>query len=104
MTTHPDLAMTPRLGAKKAALPVQVKGPRDNLSQQQRAWLAALALVGLRAEVLKVGTLCCAIVALLHLAASQTAHMHGRTAAMHAVTNNDAVITVVRGVATGSGA
>lgn len=31
----------------------QVKGPRDCLSEQQHAWLAALAAAGLQVEVLK---------------------------------------------------
>lgn len=35
-------------------LHAQVKGPRDRLSEQQRAWLAALAAAGLQVEVLKV--------------------------------------------------
>ncbi len=35
-------------------LRAQVKGPRDRLSEQQRAWLAALAAAGLQVEVLKV--------------------------------------------------
>ena len=70
VATCQDLAVTssPRLGAKQAALPVQVKGPRDHLSQQQRAWLAALALVGLRAEVLKVGITVLCKCCLLYLA------------------------------------
>jgi Fanconi-associated nuclease 1 len=33
---------------------VEVKGPRDRLSDQQRAWMAALAAAGVEAEVLKV--------------------------------------------------
>lgn len=32
----------------------EVKGPRDRLSEQQRAWLAALAHAGLQVEVCKV--------------------------------------------------
>lgn len=32
----------------------EVKGPRDRLSEQQRAWLAALAHAGLPVEVCKV--------------------------------------------------
>lgn len=32
----------------------EVKGPRDTLSMQQRAWLNALSAVGLQAEVFKV--------------------------------------------------
>lgn len=78
------LTSSTRLGAKQAALSLQVKGPRDNLSQQQRAWLAALALVGLRAEVLKVGTLCYEIVACCNCI-MKFPQMHGRTAAMHPV-------------------
>jgi Fanconi-associated nuclease 1 len=33
---------------------VEVKGPRDRLSDQQRAWIAALEDAGLAVEVLKV--------------------------------------------------
>ncbi|KAG2484067.1 hypothetical protein HYH03_017087 [Edaphochlamys debaryana] len=36
------------------AMVSEVKGPRDRLSDQQRAWLAALAAAGLRAEVLRI--------------------------------------------------
>ncbi|EFJ44381.1 hypothetical protein VOLCADRAFT_95362 [Volvox carteri f. nagariensis] len=36
------------------AMVSEVKGPRDRLSDQQRAWLAALAAAGVRAEVLRV--------------------------------------------------
>ena len=32
----------------------EVKGPRDRLSDQQRAWIAALTAAGLHCEVLKV--------------------------------------------------
>ncbi len=32
----------------------EVKGPRDRLSEQQRAWLAALAHAGMEVEVCKV--------------------------------------------------
>lgn len=32
----------------------EVKGPRDRLSEQQRAWLAALSHAGLSVEVCKV--------------------------------------------------
>ncbi len=37
-----------------AALLSEVKGPRDRLSDQQRAWMNALAAAGLDCEVLKV--------------------------------------------------
>ncbi|KAK9819580.1 hypothetical protein WJX81_006116 [Elliptochloris bilobata] len=53
----PDLLLWKRgestedLGSARLA---EVKGPRDALSQQQRAWLAALASAGLHVEVLKV--------------------------------------------------
>ena len=40
--------------ARRAAKLAEVKGPRDRLSDQQRAWMAALAAAGLQAEVLKV--------------------------------------------------
>jgi Fanconi-associated nuclease 1 len=33
---------------------VEVKGPRDRLSEQQRAWLHALAQADVQVEVLKV--------------------------------------------------
>ncbi|GLI71599.1 hypothetical protein VaNZ11_016863 [Volvox africanus] len=36
------------------AMVSEVKGPRDRLSDQQRAWLAALSAAGLRAEVLRI--------------------------------------------------
>ncbi|GIL90765.1 hypothetical protein Vretifemale_18441, partial [Volvox reticuliferus] len=36
------------------AMVSEVKGPRDRLSDQQRAWLAALSAAGVRAEVLRV--------------------------------------------------
>lgn len=39
---------------RRAAKLSEVKGPRDRLSDQQRAWIAALEDAGLRAEVLKV--------------------------------------------------
>lgn len=48
----PDLLLW-RQGRREAKLS-EVKGPRDRLSDQQRAWMAALAGAGLRAEVLKV--------------------------------------------------
>lgn len=32
----------------------EVKGPRDQLSDQQRAWIAALSQSGIKVEVLKV--------------------------------------------------
>ena len=37
-----------------AALLSEVKGPRDALSHQQRAWMRRLAEAGLEVEVLKV--------------------------------------------------
>ena len=48
----PDLLLwnSDRCAAKLS----EVKGPRDNLSMQQRAWLNALAGAGLDVEVLKV--------------------------------------------------
>jgi Fanconi-associated nuclease 1 len=49
---RPDADLPP--GAPRARL-VEVKGPRDRLSDQQRAWLAALEdAAGLECEVLKV--------------------------------------------------
>ncbi|PRW59254.1 fanconi-associated nuclease 1-like protein isoform X1 [Chlorella sorokiniana] len=39
---------------RRAARLAEVKGPRDRLSDQQRAWMAALSEAGLQAEVLKV--------------------------------------------------
>ncbi|KAI7839720.1 hypothetical protein COHA_006524 [Chlorella ohadii] len=39
---------------RRAAKLSEVKGPRDRLSDQQRAWMVALSEAGLRAEVLKV--------------------------------------------------
>lgn len=42
---HPD-----RLEAKL----VEVKGPRDRLSDQQRAWIAAITAAGMTVEVCKV--------------------------------------------------
>lgn len=39
---------------KRAAKLSEVKGPRDTLSMQQRAWLNALTAAGIQAEVLKV--------------------------------------------------
>ena len=39
---------------RRAAKLSEVKGPRDRLSDQQRAWAAALTAAGLRVEVLKV--------------------------------------------------
>jgi Fanconi-associated nuclease 1 len=41
-------------GAPPAARLAEVKGPRDRLSDQQRAWIAALSRAGLEVEVLKV--------------------------------------------------
>ena len=40
--------------ADKSAKVSEVKGPRDRLSEQQRAWAAALSASGLAVEVLKV--------------------------------------------------
>lgn len=48
----PDLLLW-HAGRRQAKL-AEVKGPRDRLSDQQRAWMAALTRAGLRAEVLKV--------------------------------------------------
>jgi VRR-NUC domain len=45
--------------AARAAKLAEVKGPRDRLSEQQRAWMAALEAAGLQVEVLKVGTGVC---------------------------------------------
>ena len=42
---HPD---------RRAAKLSEVKGPRDHLSMQQRAWLNALSAAGIDVEVLKV--------------------------------------------------
>lgn len=39
---------------RHAAKLAEVKGPRDRLSDQQRAWMAALSDAGLEAVVLKV--------------------------------------------------
>lgn len=39
---------------RRAALLSEVKGPRDRLSDQQRAWMNELAASGLEVEVLKV--------------------------------------------------
>ena len=39
---------------RRAAKLAEVKGPRDRLSDQQRAWMAALSDAGLEAVVLKV--------------------------------------------------
>lgn len=39
---------------RKTAKLSEVKGPRDTLSMQQRAWLNALTAAGIQAEVLKV--------------------------------------------------
>ena len=39
---------------RREAKLVEVKGPRDRLSDQQRAWRNALTAAGLQAEVLKV--------------------------------------------------
>ena len=39
---------------EKVAKLSEVKGPRDRLSEQQRAWIAALTAGGLQVEVLKV--------------------------------------------------
>ena len=39
---------------RKALMLSEVKGPRDTLSMQQLAWLAALSDAGIRVEVLKV--------------------------------------------------
>lgn len=48
----PDLLLwSPERREAKLA---EVKGPRDRLSDQQRAWMAALEAAGMRAEVLKV--------------------------------------------------
>ena len=83
---------------------MQVKGPRDHLSQQQRAWLAALARVGLRAEVLKVGALFCVIVAWLCLAAPQRV-LRGMAAQPPCIMQQtDAEITLVCWFGTGGGA
>lgn len=49
----PDLAVW-RREPQKAAKLVEVKGPRDSLSQQQRAWLVALKECGIDADVAKV--------------------------------------------------
>ena len=40
--------------AEQVAKLSEVKGPRDRLSEQQRAWIAALTSAGLHVEVLKV--------------------------------------------------
>ena len=48
----PDLLLW-KPGERVAKLS-EVKGPRDSLSTQQRAWITALTLGGLRVEVLKV--------------------------------------------------
>ena len=48
----PDLLLW-HPGRREAKL-AEVKGPRDRLSDQQRAWMNSLADAGLRAEVLKV--------------------------------------------------
>lgn len=39
---------------RKDAKLSEVKGPRDTLSMQQRAWLNALTAAGIQTEVLKV--------------------------------------------------
>ena len=39
---------------RRAAVLSEVKGPRDRLSDQQRAWMIALTAAGLEVEVLKV--------------------------------------------------
>ena len=48
----PDLLLW-RPSDRRAKLS-EVKGPRDRLSEQQRAWAAALSDAGLEVEVLKV--------------------------------------------------
>ncbi len=48
----PDLLLW-RPAALEAKLS-EVKGPRDRLSDAQRAWIAALSDVGMRCEVLRV--------------------------------------------------
>ncbi len=48
----PDLLLW-HAGRRQAKLS-EVKGPRDRLSEQQRAWILAIAAAGMRVEVLKV--------------------------------------------------
>jgi len=43
-----------RLTPHKEARLVEVKGPTDRLSEQQRAWIAAMAAAGMQVEVCKV--------------------------------------------------
>jgi Fanconi-associated nuclease 1 len=49
----PDLLLW-RLAPEKEARMVEVKGPTDRLSDQQRAWLAAMAAAGMQVEVCKI--------------------------------------------------
>jgi hypothetical protein len=49
----PDLLLW-RLAPRKEARVVEVKGPTDRLSDQQRAWLAAMAAAGMHVEVCKI--------------------------------------------------
>ncbi len=48
----PDLLLW-HAGRRQAKLS-EVKGPRDRLSEQQRAWILAITAAGMRVEVLKV--------------------------------------------------
>lgn len=49
----PDLLLW-RLSPQKEARIVEVKGPTDRLSEQQRAWIACMAAAGMQVEVCKV--------------------------------------------------
>ncbi|GBF88189.1 fanconi-associated nuclease [Raphidocelis subcapitata] len=49
----PDLLLW-RLSPHKEARMVEVKGPTDRLSEQQRAWIACMAAAGMQVEVCKV--------------------------------------------------
>ena len=48
----PDLLLW-HAGRRQAKLS-EVKGPRDRLSEQQKAWILAIASAGMKVEVLKV--------------------------------------------------
>ena len=52
-TAAPDVVLDTE-NYKFEAMLVEVKGPRDRLSDKQRAWLAALGQGGLRVEVFRV--------------------------------------------------
>ena len=49
----PDLLLW-RMAPFKEARLLEVKGPTDRLSEQQRAWIACMAAAGIQVEVCKV--------------------------------------------------